>query len=371
MNTTGVFNYRVDPRPEGDPVRAQGRSIARLVTLLTKFRDKRKTGESLDMAGSFSKNDASGTFDMKILQAIFAKILKSKDAREELQSIVRDQGRSVSTMLREERKDVANARVDNAVGLFTTGFQLYPHLSNVQNWDDPAHVAACFYPEIERLCMEVTGATRAFCNGHLIRKSGKKATSPINKLFTAISGPIQFVHNDFCEDYRRSVLSAFNGEDDTTATFGIVQMMKERGVTEEELSNSRLLMINTWRNVSETPLTRYPLALCDCRSVGTSELCRSCIGGGTSKYTGGASMGGDASLDFYSSLHNINHKWFWFPKMLNTEVLLIKTYDSDMKPFRPTLHSSFDDDNTDERAPERQSCEARVLCLVPKQRAKY
>ena len=186
-----------------------------------------------------------------------------------------------------------------------------------------------------------------------------------------MSGPIQFVHNDFCEDYRDSVLSAFHDQGGTTATFGIVDMMKKSGVTKEELSNSRLLMINSWRNISKIPLTRFPLAVCDSRSVGTAELCRSSIGAGASEYAGKANISGDASLDFYSSLHNKNHEWYWFPKMLHTEVLLIKTYDSDMTPFQPTLHSSFDDENTDENAPERQSCEARILCLVPKERARY
>ena len=371
MSTNGVFNYRIDPRPEGDPVRAQGLAIGRLVTLLTKFSDRGEKGTQRSLAGSFSQNDASGTFDMKSLQNIFATILKNKEAREELQSIVRDQGRAVATMLQEERKNVMDARMSGIVSLFNTGFQLHPHVSKVKNWDNPAHVASCYYREIERLCMHVTGATRAFCNEHLIRKSGKKATSPINKLFTAVSGPIQFVHNDFCEDYRDSVLSAFQDQGGTTATFGIVDMMKKSGVTEKELSNSRLLMINTWRNISKIPLTRFPLAVCDARSVGTTELCRSSIGGGASKYTKKANLGGDASLDFYSSLHSKNHQWYWFPKMLDTEVLLIKTYDSAMTPFQPTLHSSFDDENTDESAPERQSCEARILCLVPRERARY
>ena len=55
--------------------------------------------------------------------------------------------------------------------------------------------------------------------------------------------------------------------------------------------------------------------------------------------------------------------------MLNTEVLLIKTYDSELKPFQPTLHSSFDDEGTSKDAPERQSCEARILCLIPRKAA--
>jgi len=54
--------------------------------------------------------------------------------------------------------------------------------------------------------------------------------------------------------------------------------------------------------------------------------------------------------------------------MTDGEVLLIKTFDSSSKGkgSTPGLHSAFDDDGTPGDAPERQSCEARVLCLMPK-----
>ena len=145
-----------------------------------------------------------------------------------------------------------------------------------------------------------------------------------------------------------------------SVTFGIIDQMKQAGVTAEEVANSRLVMINSWRNVSKHPLTRFPLGVCDARSVGPEELCRSSVGGK------GGSMGGDASLEFYSSLFSRRHQWYWYPEMLNTEVLLFKTYDSEARPFQPTLHSAFDDEHTHADAPERQSCEARILCLLPR-----
>ena len=77
-------------------------------------------------------------------------------------------------------------------------------------------------------------------------------------------------------------------------------------------------------------------------------------------------MGGGAGLDFYSSKFSPDHKWLYYPMMTNEEVLLIKTYDSEMTPFQPTLHSAFDDEHTTSTAGERQSCEARVLVLIPK-----
>ena len=67
-------------------------------------------------------------------------------------------------------------------------------------------------------------------------------------------------------------------------------------------------MINTWRNVSALPLTRFPLGVCDARTVSAEQLCRSSVGG-AGKFAAGAGMGGDASLDFYSSTFSPAHRW--------------------------------------------------------------
>jgi hypothetical protein len=94
-----------------------------------------------------------------------------------------------------------------------------------------------------------------------------------------------FTHTHRALDYGDSVLSAFHDQGDTTATFGIVDMMKKSGVTKEELSNYRLLTINSWRNlkiaVDTVPIGRVRFTFC-----GTAELCRSSIGAGVSEYAG-------------------------------------------------------------------------------------
>jgi len=84
------------------------------------------------------------------------------------------------------------------------------------------------------------------------------------------------------------------GQGDTTATFGIVDMMKKSGVTKEELSNSRLLT-STVGGTSKMPLTPFPLAVCDSRFVVTAELCRSSIGAGVSEYAGKANISGQSN----------------------------------------------------------------------------
>lgn len=62
--TTARFNYRVQASPEGDPVRAQGQSVVRLVKLF-----KEHMGPARAAGSSFTA-DAKGTVD----RAFFAQV---------------------------------------------------------------------------------------------------------------------------------------------------------------------------------------------------------------------------------------------------------------------------------------------------------
>ena len=224
-HTHGRFNYRVDAAPDADPVRAQRKSLKRLGALFTAHSDAiSDNGKGHEQSGSPSSpfsQDAKGTFDKAAIATVFAAILANEESRAELDRILKATGAAVETMLRSERQSILNARLAPTTGVFSTGFQLEKHDSAVDDWDQPDHVAGIYYREIERVAMAATGATRAFCNGHLIRKSGD-SEGPMGKLFTAISGPIRLVHNDFCEDYSRAIEGAFAcGDDETGAGDGV------------------------------------------------------------------------------------------------------------------------------------------------------
>ena len=146
--TYGQFNYRKSASPDGDPIRAQGESIIQFASLLKKY----TLSGDVDLAGSFSKTDAKGTFDKAAITNVFGSIFKNKEGRKELQYILKNSSRSVAKLLHGERKIVLNARLeDNTFALDKTGFQLEHHKSNVSNWDDPEHVADIYYREIENL----------------------------------------------------------------------------------------------------------------------------------------------------------------------------------------------------------------------------
>src|SRR6266849_6683332 len=62
--------------------------------------------------------------------------------------------------------------------------------------------------------------------------------------------------------------------------------------------------------------------------------------------------------------NNPEHRWFYFPLMRRDEALVFKVYESAKDGrARFTAHSSFEDPNTPEGAPPRQSIEARTLAF--------
>ena len=105
MGTYGLFNYRKSASPDGDPIRAQSESIVQFVSLIKKY----TVSGNVDLAGSFSKKDAKGTFDKSAITNVFGSILKNEEGRKELQYILKSSSRTVAKLLQGERKNVLNA----------------------------------------------------------------------------------------------------------------------------------------------------------------------------------------------------------------------------------------------------------------------
>ena len=73
----------------------------------------------------------------------------------------------------------------------------------------------------------------------------------------------------------------------------------------------------------------------------------------------------DRTGEIYHGLYNPDHRWYYFPDMEADEAVLIKCFDSARDGrARFNLHTSFDDPNTPEDAPARESIETRALVLL-------
>ena len=216
-----------------------------------------------------------------------------------------------------------------------------------------------YYAEVEQIARDVLApegeVVHAFCNSHIIRDSA--GTGAVGD----DAGPIRTVHNDFTEEYGEVTRSRLTDHPSKTAKFYRKMLEERRGLSfsREELEQYRLVVLNTWRPITEAPLRRDPLAVCDNRTIQKSDLMPVRTGIGQNP----DDPDDDFALEVFMSTPNPEHRWHYVDAFDNQELLVFKTYDSDMDPFVPTMHSAFELPEQDAEQ-VRESCEARVVCLL-------
>ena len=223
-------------------------------------------------------------------------------------------------------KTVKNARGQGHC-LSEAGFVLLEHDTVVSDFYDDDHVAEIYYPEMQALAQQETGADKVFVMSHITRNEAEAA---LGKRL----GAHRLVHNDFTPNFETTIAPLLENVEHTP---------------------SRIAVYNLWRRFDADGLDA-PFAVCDSRSVALQELVP------TDLHNYGSGEG--FAVEIYQSCHADQHQWYFYPKMMRGEVLMFKTYDSAEQPFLPTLHSAFDDPNYEPgSAAPRESIEARAICL--------
>src|SRR5271166_216507 len=172
------------------------------------------------------------------------------------------------------------------------GFALVRHRSAVTNFYDGTQVREVYYPEVEELLKGRTGAERVVIFDHVVRNADKaKRKEDDAREYGRI------VHNDY------SLKSAPRRVRDHVPDDA------------EELLKHRFAEINVWRAI-RGPIQTTHLAVCDARSIDERDVVACDLVyphrvGETCAFT-----------------YNPNHLWFYFPRMLPDEALLLKCYDS-------------------------------------------
>ena len=363
-DTTGVFNYLPAGPPVQPPASEEWRrlaSAAAVEPILKRWRHCCSHG-LIDDTGKIRNvftRTQRGAQD-NVAQVI-RELNQVPEAVAELEAALQARRQLDALSRHSVRMPVSNARLLTDASLHVNGFQLERHVSKVEDWEDDRQLAEIYYQEMNDLVKRVTGAAHTFSNNHLFRQTEPDAggNGPLAKLMAQSRGAIHAVHNDFAESYGEGIIRTIaNRGVPHTQTFGLTEAIMEAGLSETELRQSRILVINTWRSVGPEPLQRLPLALADRRSVRRSCLRSNLIG----QVPSGQPRGG---IDVYSASYDPGHRWYFYPEMTRDEVLLWKGYDSAEVPANPPLHSAFDDPGTPPDAPERRSVEVRVLCLLP------
>lgn len=224
------------------------------------------------------------------------------------------------------RVAIANGR-GLATALDREGFELRRAPTATGDFYDAATVKRVYYPEIERLLQEATGAREVLIFDHTVRN-----TAPEQQSGRRVRGAASRVHNDYTEDSAPQRVRDLLPPDEAEARL-----------------RRRYAEINVWRPI-RGPVKTQPLALCDARTLDPADLVRTEL-----RYP-------DRTGEIYTATFNPRHRWVYFPEMGADEVLLIKCFDSARDGrARLSVHTAFDDPSSPADAPPRESIEVRAF----------
>ena len=207
------------------------------------------------------------------------------------------------------------------------GFILCRHETAVTNFFDEKEVRAIYYPEVEQLLKEVTGAARAVAFEHDVRSASKA-----ERAAKGARQPVKAVHDDYTEKSAPERVRLYLPQE------------------AEALLKARYAVINVWRPI-RGPVLDTPLAVCDAESIAAADLIPTEEG---------------VKHEVYRFRFNPNHRWYYFSAMTTSDALLFKCFDSNKNSrARVTAHTAFDLAVTAAPARARQSIEVRALVFYP------
>jgi len=209
------------------------------------------------------------------------------------------------------------------------GFEFVDHETAVKDFYDSDEIAAVYYPEMERLVKDRTGASRVMVFDHTLR-SGDQATRE-EKL---VREPVISVHNDYTEWSAPQRVRDLLPADEAEALLG-----------------KRFAIIQVWRAI-RLPIESNPLAIADARSLASGDMIAA-----ERRYP-------DRVGETYQISYNPAHDWYYFPNMRRNEALVFKVFESKKDGrARFTAHTAFDDPTSPPNARPRESIEIRTLAF--------
>lgn len=228
---------------------------------------------------------------------------------------------------------ISDARRVSSPALDVTGFELIDAPSAVGDFYDENEVRDVYYRELQELALQLTGGRKAAVFDHLLRRreEGRPALSMGRRGDGTNPAAVGRVHNDYTE---------------------ASGMRRFSMVFPEERDMPPFVILNFWRPVLH-PAIDTPLAICDARSFAPADWMPSDI------------IYRERTGEIYLGSYAESHRWYYYPGLTPSEVLVFKSYDSrrDM-PARMTPHCAFDDETAPADAPLRRSIEARCLVIL-------
>ena len=218
------------------------------------------------------------------------------------------------------------------------GFRLVPHRSAVADLKDAKAVAEKQPAELESLVRQQTGAVRTFCIGpqRRLAESMPESERSLDATRGLDTFPARFVHGDFTDE-------------------GVHWMCQDLPVRLDDYP--RYAVFNVWRCITPPPQD-IPLAFCTGNSIDEGDAVEAMA----------VMDRPELAPQVIRALSvayrpNPRHRWHYFRDMTPDEVVIFKTYDSDLSRCRAVAHTAFTAPDCPPGVPPRQSLEARVVAL--------
>jgi hypothetical protein len=208
------------------------------------------------------------------------------------------------------------------------GFRFVRHDTKVADFYDEDEVRRVYYPEMEALVKQESGASRVVVFDHTLRTADDELREA-----QKIREVVRRVHNDYTE---------------WSAPQRVRDILPDEA---EALLRRRFAIIQVWRPIRH-PVETFPLGIADAQSLSPEELV-------VSERRAPNRVG-----QTYAVTHNPAHRWFWFPRQRRDEAIVFKVYDS-LKDgsARWTAHTAFDDPTSPANARPRESIEIRTFAF--------
>ncbi len=229
---------------------------------------------------------------------------------------------------------IEDLRGDNA-SLDEEGFALWEHKSAIKNFRDDDEVRRIYSGEIEKLILEVTGASKVLISPGGVLRFGEKSPEYGTRVNTR---PARFAHVDYTPNSAPNLLRA---------------QLEASGF--KPRPGQRCEGFNIWRVISEPPQD-VPLALCDLRTVAPSDYV-------AADAVFDAPGRPEFSFEGYVVKYNGKHRWCFFTDMTRAEVLIFRNYSSDSAHPTPVPHVAFDDLRVGPGVAPRASIETRAFAF--------
>ena len=214
------------------------------------------------------------------------------------------------------------------ISLDREGFAVLHQKSAVLDFWDEDELRRVYYPEVQRVLAEATGASKVFIFDHTLRR---RVRGVDDRAPGTPRQPATRVHVDH------------------TATSGPQRVRDFFGDEAEELLRGRVQVINLWRPIRGR-LREAPLAVCDATRVAAQDLVPSDL------------VYQNRTGETYGVTYSPSHRWFYVPEMQPDEALLLKCFDSATDGrARFVPHTAFEDPTVPADVLPRESIEIRTL----------